>query len=562
MILRFDRKAFNLLAFIFLYTSSPRLALGKQNTPFVATRQARSKAEKYIVAIRDKGSKSFFSFSGLAEIKYEGLLAELSNRQGIKAFDHFYTFEKKVAKSFHKLWGTLKQRVHLFELTLEEGQKNRSVLQNLQSNPQVLFIEEDIFYKIDTHINERSQILLQKEQEFFGNWWQEQIKLPEAIALLKGRMQENNKSLIRPIIAILDTGIDSSHSLLGDESLWKNPNPGSLQCGQDLHGCATNAFVEEGLGTPQTFPLGTTRLGEACLGSGELKNACEHGTQVASVLSAYSPKEGALGVCPLCLIMILKVMSFNEGKVGVYTSSVLRALKYIALANSRGEDPVRILNLSFGGYSKSQAMGMFLHHLRMEYNILVVASAGNESTDQEHFPSSFSHVLSVGALNADGEIASYSNYGEGVDLLAPGGSYYHGVMVASPGESYDWAYGTSIASPVVAGAAGLLLSLEPNLRVEQLEEVLLKSDVKNKEKDKVILNLEASIKNVLSKKYKLKTSEKQERVQPFCGQIIALSPATRFHLKSLSIWFIIFSPILIILFLQPYEVKLWRKLVP
>ena len=221
MILRFDRKAFNLLAFIFLYTSSPRLALGKQNTPFVATRQARSKAEKYIVAIRDKGSKSFFSFSGLAEIKYEGLLAELSNRQGIKAFDHFYTFEKKVAKSFHKLWGTLKQRVHLFELTLEEGQKNRSVLQNLQSNSQVLFIEEDIFYKIDTHINERSQILLQKEQEFFGNWWQEQIKLPEAIALLKGRVQENNKSLIRPIIAILDTGIDSSHSLLGDESLWK-----------------------------------------------------------------------------------------------------------------------------------------------------------------------------------------------------------------------------------------------------------------------------------------------------------------------------------------------------
>lgn len=113
--------------------------------------------------------------------------------------------------------------------------------------------------------------------------------------------------------------------------------------------------------------------------------------------------------------------------------------------------------------------------IAIEKGVVVVAAAGNDFSDHANFPASFEGVISVGAVNSKSELAYFSSYGPSVDLVAPGEEVYSTVYDYEKKSSFVKFSGTSMASPVVAGVAALLLSKYPNLTPAQVEYVLEKT---------------------------------------------------------------------------------------
>jgi hypothetical protein len=179
-----------------------------------------------------------------------------------------------------------------------------------------------------------------------------------------------------------------------------------------------------------------------------LDPAAGHGTFIAGIIERIAPG---------CAIKIRRVLQ-PEGE-GI-ESEIFRAINEIV-------DEVRpaFLNLSFGGYVWEQAPLLSAAVLRAQQSgIVVVASAGNDSTCRPSYPAAIPGVVSVGAIGPDGP-AWFSNYGDWVRACAPGmdvvSSFFasfNGGRVPSAGRDIDqfrsWATwsGTSFAAPAVVGA--------------------------------------------------------------------------------------------------------------
>ena len=106
--------------------------------------------------------------------------------------------------------------------------------------------------------------------------------------------------------------------------------------------------------------------------------------------------------------------------------------------------------------------------VRKTLDDLEKAAAGNDNVSTAHYPSAYTHVISIASTDGDDLKSDFSNYGTTVDLCSPGGSNAGGPSgllstTFSTGTygNYDLMQGTSMASPVATGMAGLILSLNP-----------------------------------------------------------------------------------------------------
>ncbi|HEY5220023.1 MAG TPA: S8 family serine peptidase, partial [Gemmatimonadaceae bacterium] len=137
-----------------------------------------------------------------------------------------------------------------------------------------------------------------------------------------------------------------------------------------------------------------------------------------------------------------------------------------------------IINLSLGGFGVD-ASDQAAVAAAVQAGSLVIASAGNETTDVPVYPAAYPGVIGVSAVGMDGVIASYSDGGSYVSLAAPGGEYRlddnGGDGVLGPGWDFTvnqptllFGYGTSAAAPYVSGVAALLLAKEPGLTAAAL----------------------------------------------------------------------------------------------
>lgn len=256
------------------------------------------------------------------------------------------------------------------------------------------------------------------------------------------------------VIAVLDSGVDYTHSDLAN-NMWTRP--------ADI-----NAYTDDQLGA-----IDDVHGYNAVNNSGDPMDDNGHGTHCAGIIGAEADnKEGIAGVNWQVEIMPLKFMS--AGGFGT-TKDAIECINYVINRKHAGVN-VRVISASWGSTAKSKALEDAIRKASEE-GILFVAASGNAGQDGDkspHYPAGYDlpNMLSVAALDRNDELAAFSNYGaKSVHLAAPGVD----ILSTWLNNSFEEHSGTSMATPEVAGVAGLVLAAEPNISMKDLRERLLNS---------------------------------------------------------------------------------------
>ncbi len=219
----------------------------------------------------------------------------------------------------------------------------------------------------------------------------------------------------------------------------------------------TIAVLDSGVAADTTFGIG--RLSTLDIGLGTAPaggNKGGHGTAVAALAAGQSTD--AQGVAPAAKILSIRVAD-NAGKSDAFTlaQGIIRATDASA----------KVINISLGGYGTNTALDYAIDYATTRGAVLV-AAAGNDQAAQLTWPAADPRVVSVGAVDANGQQVIFSNSGQQLQVTAPG----LGVQTAWNDGSRVAFSGTSGSAPIVAGAIAAVLSQDPALTPTQAWKIL------------------------------------------------------------------------------------------
>jgi subtilisin family serine protease len=257
------------------------------------------------------------------------------------------------------------------------------------------------------------------------------------------------------VVAVVDGGVDLSHPDLAPNL---PPNPGESGGGRETNGVDDdgNGFIDDVRGWDFV----------ADDNDPQDQDTASHGSHVAGILAARGGNGiGVSGLSQQASLLPIRALTSN----GTGTSADIAAA--FSYAASRG---ARVVNASLGGPAPSAAIETAI---REAPNTLFVVAAGNEGRDldtaQAEFPCAFPapNLICVTASDQSDAIPSFANVGaQSVDLAAPGVNIFSTVR----GGGYGLLDGTSMSSPLVAGAAALLLGRDRGLSSAQVAGAILK----------------------------------------------------------------------------------------
>ncbi len=341
----------------------------------------------------------------------------------------------------------------------EDGKDAESVVAQYRALPEVEYAEPNTEIKLDHDDSGRKHTHADDEM-FFRQWGLvnggqnggvagADISAMRAWALTTGSNQV--------VVAVLDSGVDYSHPDLAN-NIWTRPP-------------IIMAYRDDDL-TPEG-PVDDVHGFNVVEDNGDPMDDNGHGTHCAGIIGAEGGNGiGIAGVNWNVKIMPLKFMDADG--VGT-TKDAIEAINYV-IDRKRAGVNVRIISASWGSTAKSRALEDVIRRAGEE-GILFVAAAGNASSDNDqnpHYPSSYNlgNVISVAALNRKDELASFSNYGaKSVHIAAPGAE----ILSTYLNNGFEEKSGTSMATPVVAGVAALVIAKNPKISVDDLRVLLLKS---------------------------------------------------------------------------------------
>lgn len=334
-----------------------------------------------------------------------------------KVFDNVnsYDIKSKYAERSQRVSGPDKEipdLSNIYRLKFNSDQDIKTMLLNYNNQPNVEYATYNYIY--------RTEIIPNDPQYPTPQWWADKINLPNAWDVTTG--SETNT------IAILDTGIRGTHEDLTSKVL----------AGYDF-------------------------INNQAIAGGANSDDEGHGTAVAGAAAAIGNNaKGMAGTAWNTKLMPVKVMnSSGEGS----STSIARGIYY---AINNGAD---IINLSLGMTLIEDPFFSDLLRRAHNFGIIVVAAAGNEAVDANvSDPANIPYVITVGATDINDSLASFSNFGSKIDVMAPG------VEIRSTSNASDTSYitesGTSLSAPIVSGVAALMLSSRPELTSEQVRQIL------------------------------------------------------------------------------------------
>ncbi|GBD09337.1 Thermophilic serine proteinase [Candidatus Thermoflexus japonica] len=300
-----------------------------------------------------------------------------------------------------------------WRVPVSPGQNPEAIARRLRQHPDIEVAEVDREVRIAFTPNDPYYGLYQ--------WNLPKIRAPQAWDVVTGTSAV--------WIAIVDTGVDYTHPDLGSSRLW---------LGWDFVNNDNNPMDDHG-----------------------------HGTHVAGIAGANTNNGiGVAGICWGCDLLAVKVLGADGfGWDSDVASGIQYAADWGAAFGKR-----TIINLSLGSPDSSAILADAVSYAQSK-GALIVAAAGNNGANQLFYPAAYPGVIGVAATNFSNQWAWFSNSGAHVDLAAPGVD----ILSTYPGGSYAWMDGTSMATPHVAGAAGLVWSVRPALTADQVCGILIRT---------------------------------------------------------------------------------------
>lgn len=340
--------------------------------------------------------------------------------------------------------------MNMLHMAVKPGQEN--AVNDIKNDPDVLFIEPNyILEKLDDGIAGQvvetlsaEEVYAQSSTSFSQNY--SSVRVEQAWQLMSAYSDSN-----RPIVAILDTGLDSQHNVIkNSRALWVNLKeiPGN---GVDDD---QNGYVDDVNGW------------NFINNSSNYADDEGHGTHVAGIvigagLDIFSQQIDLSRI----QVMPLKFLD-NQG-----SGSTANAIKAIYYAVNNG---ARVINNSWGGPGYSSALLEAMTYA-YDHHVLLVSAAGNSSKNNdanEMYPANYGvpSNISIAATSDTDRLASFSNYGAQTVHLASPGVYIYSTL---PGNSFGSMSGTSMAAPFVSGIAALALREAPQMSGYQLKSLLI-----------------------------------------------------------------------------------------
>jgi subtilisin family serine protease len=261
------------------------------------------------------------------------------------------------------------------------------------------------------------------------------------------------------VVAVIDTGVDYKHSDLAD-NMFKNTREIPANKIDD----DKNGYVDDVYGY------------DFANNDGDPMDGNGHGTHCAGTIGAVGNNMiGVAGVNWQVSIMAVKFLG-DDGSGN--TANAIKAIDYAV------QNGAKVLSNSWGALlAYSRALQMAIERA-MKAGAIFVAAAGNDGLNNETYPTypasyDLPNIVSVAAGDTEsGGLASFSNYGsKSVDIAAPGVN----ILSTYLKDGYAFMSGTSMATPHVAGALALMLSLKPDLKYDTLSQVLLESSAFTKQ---------------------------------------------------------------------------------
>lgn len=250
------------------------------------------------------------------------------------------------------------------------------------------------------------------------------------------------------IIAIIDTGTQLNHPDL-DDKIWDNTAEATGTPGVDDD---ENGYIDDNQG----WDFGND--------DNNPTDVDGHGTAVAGAAAAESNNsQGVAGIDWQAKIMILKI--WQNGEEYASEADAAAAIRYAA------DNGAKIINMSFGSTTDFSVMQSAVTYAYNKGCVMVGAAGNDGASETVLYPGRYSEVIGVGSVDSSYRISSFTNRGStGLDLYAPG----QGIYTTKLGSTYGSVSGTSIAAPLVSGAASLLKTIQPDLTPIQVKAKLKK----------------------------------------------------------------------------------------